>query len=161
MNQWWSKQLDSFGNKLQSVKFERKYGSTQKLPVKMSSAIRRPYLFWPQYHYNDVTMGAIASQITSITIVYSTVYWNADQEKYQSSASLAFVWGIHRWPVNSSHKWPVTRNMFPFDDVIMTSKHSHKFTGPESCHYYVCRCPRITKYVLKLCLQDPVHFKVM
>ena len=64
-------------------------------------------------------MGAIASQITSITIVYSTVYSDTDQRKHQSSASLAFVQGIHRWPVNSSHKWPVTREMFPFDDAIM------------------------------------------
>ena len=51
-------------------------------------------------HYNDVIMGAIASQITSLTIVYSTVYSDADQRKHQSSASLAFVRGIHRWPVN-------------------------------------------------------------
>ena len=65
-------------------------------------------------------MSAIASQITSLTIVYSTVYPGADQSKHQSSASLAFVWGIHRGPVNSPHKWPVTRKMFPFDDVIMT-----------------------------------------
>ena len=64
-------------------------------------------------------MGAIASQITSLTIVFSTVYSDADQRKYQSSASLAFVQGIHRGPVNSPHKWPVTRKMFPFDDVIM------------------------------------------
>ena len=70
-------------------------------------------------HYGNVTVGAIASQITSITIVYSTVYSDADQRKHQSSASLAFVWGIHRGPVNSPHKWPVTRKMFPFDDVIM------------------------------------------
>ena len=42
-----------------------------------------------------------------------------DQRKHQRSASLAFVWGIHRRPVNSSHKWPVTRKIFPFDDVIM------------------------------------------
>ena len=68
-----------------------------------------------QNHYDDVIMGAIASQITSLTIVYSTVYSGVDQ----SSASLAFVWGIHRRPVNSPHKWPVTRKMFPFDDVIM------------------------------------------
>ena len=66
-------------------------------------------------------MGAIASQITSLTIVYLTVYSGADQSKYQSSASLAFVWGIHRGPVNSPHKWPVTRKMFPFDDVIMVN----------------------------------------
>ena len=53
-------------------------------------------------------MGAVASQITSLTIVYSTVYSDADQRKHQSSASLAFVRGIHRGPVNSPHKWPVT-----------------------------------------------------
>ena len=83
-------------------------------------------LYWGQvmrncdtFHYNEVIMGAIASQITSLTIVYSIVYSDADQRKHQSSASLAFVWGIHRGPVNSPHKWPVTRKMFPFDDVIM------------------------------------------
>ena len=70
-------------------------------------------------HFNDVPMDAIASQITSLTIVYSTVYSDADQRKHQSSTSLAFVRGIHRWPVNSPHKWPITRKMFPFDDVIM------------------------------------------
>ena len=57
-------------------------------------------------------MGAMASQITSLTIVYSTVYSGADQSKHQSSASLAFVCGIHRGPVNSLHKWPVTRKCF-------------------------------------------------
>ena len=73
-------------------------------------------LWW---HYNDVIMGAIASQITSLTVVYSTVCSNPDQRKHQSSASLAFVPGIHRWPVNSPHKWPVMRKMFSYDDVIM------------------------------------------
>ena len=67
-------------------------------------------------HYGDVIMGAIASQITSLAIVYSTVYY---QRKHQSSASLAVVWGINRGSVNSPHKWPITRKMFPFDDVIM------------------------------------------
>ena len=70
-------------------------------------------------YFGDVIMDAIASQITSLTIVYSIVYSDADQIKHQSSASLAFVRGIHRGPVNSPHKWPVTRKMFPFDDVIM------------------------------------------
>ena len=70
-------------------------------------------------HNNDVIMGAMASQITSLTIVYPTAYSGADQGKHQSSASLAFVRGIHRWPVNSPHKGSVTRKMFPFDDVIM------------------------------------------
>ena len=74
-------------------------------------------------HYNDVIMGAITSQITSLTIVYSTVYSGADQRKYQSSALLAFVRGIHRGQVNSPHKWTVTRKTFPFDDVIMSQYH--------------------------------------
>ena len=67
-------------------------------------------------------MDTMASQITSLTIVYSTVYSNADKKTHQSSASLAFVWGIHRGPVNSSHKWPVTRKMFPFDEVIVVNE---------------------------------------
>ena len=70
-------------------------------------------------HYSEVIMGVMASQTTSL-IVYSIVYYGADQRKHQSSTSLAFVGGIHRWTVNSPHKWPVTRKMFPFDDVIMT-----------------------------------------
>ena len=76
-------------------------------------------IHWYASHYNDVIMGAMASQITSLMIVYLTVYSGGDQRKHQSSASLAFVWGIHRWPVNSPHKWPVTRKKFPFDGVIM------------------------------------------
>ena len=75
-------------------------------------------------HYSDVIMSTIASLITSITIVYLTVYSDEDQRKHQSPASLAFVRGIHRRPVNSPHKWPVTREMFPFDDVI-----TDMFTG--------------------------------
>ena len=67
-------------------------------------------------------MGKIASQTTSLTIVYSTVYSDEDQRKHQSSASLAFVRGIHRGPVNSPHKCPVTRKMFLFDDVIMNCR---------------------------------------
>ena len=70
-------------------------------------------------HYGDVKMSAMVSQITRLTIVYSAVYSGADQRKHQSSASQAFVMGIHRWPVNSRHKGPVTRKMFPFEDVIM------------------------------------------
>ena len=70
-------------------------------------------------HYIDVIMSTMASQITSLAIVYSTVYSGADQRKHQSSVSLAFVRGIHRWPVNYPHKGPVTREMFPFDNVIM------------------------------------------
>ena len=70
-------------------------------------------------HYCDVILGTRTSQITSLTIVYSTFHSGADQIKHQIPASLTFVRGIHRWPVNSPHKWPVKRKMFPFDDVIM------------------------------------------
>ena len=76
--------------------------------------VRFKYRLICSRHYSDVIMGAIASQTTDLTIVYSIVYWDADQRKHQSSASLAFVRGIHRGPVNSPHKWPVTRKMFPF-----------------------------------------------
>ena len=81
-------------------------------------------------HYDDVIMSEIASQITSHTIVYSTVLSGADQSKHQSSASLAFVWEIHRWPVNFPHKWPVTRKIFPFDDVIMIHHSLPQITQP-------------------------------
>ena len=67
--------------------------------------------------YNDVIMAAMASQIISLTIVCSIVYSGAYQRKHQSSAPLTFVWGIHRWQVNSPHKWPATRKMLPYDEV--------------------------------------------
>ena len=70
-------------------------------------------------HYNDVIMNTMASQFTCLTIIYSIVYSGTYQRKHQSSASLALVMGIHRWPVNSPHKGPVSRKKFPFDDVIM------------------------------------------
>ena len=64
-------------------------------------------------------MSAMASQITGVSFVYSTACSGAYQRQHQSCSSLAFVRGIHRWPVKSPHKGPVTRKMFPFDDVIM------------------------------------------
>ena len=70
-------------------------------------------------HFSDVIMGMMLSQITRLTIIYSTVYSGADQRKHQSSTSLAFVWWIYRWLVNSPHKWPVMQKMFLFHDVIM------------------------------------------
>ena len=57
--------------------------------------------------------------------VYSTVYSGTVERKHQSSTSLAFVREIHQWPVNSPHKWPVMRKMFPFDDVIMFKRYLH------------------------------------
>ena len=71
------------------------------------------------FHYSDVIMIAIAFQISSVSIVCSIVSSCADQRSHESSASLAFVMGIHRWPVDSTHKRPVTWKMFLFDNVIM------------------------------------------
>ena len=70
-------------------------------------------------HYSDVIMSAIAAQITSVLVVYSTICWSTDQRKRQRSASLGFVREFtgDRW--NSPHKGPPTRKMFPFDDTIM------------------------------------------
>ena len=69
--------------------------------------------------YNDVIIIAMASQNTGVRIVYSTVCSGPDQRTHQTSASLAFVRGIHRWPVNSPHKGPAAQKMFPSDDVIV------------------------------------------
>ena len=92
-------------------------------------------------HYSDIIMGAIASQITSLTLVYPIVYSGADQRKYQSSASLAFVWGIHRRPVNSPHKWPVTRKNFH----LMTS----------SCNPEYLQCGKIAwHHMMSLSLNE-------
>ena len=106
---------------------------------------------------------AIASQITSLTIVYSTVYSGAHQRKHQSSASLAIVSGIHRSPVNSPHKGSVTREMFPFHDVIMiiVFRHDTDSTWTEqplvssSSGYHLfspSTCPRVnpTKFTASL-----------
>ena len=76
-------------------------------------------------------MGAMASQITSLTIVCSVVYSDADQRKHQRSASLAFVRGIHRWP----HKGPVKQKKVPFDDVI-TVQFEYETTIWETIPYY-------------------------
>ena len=64
--------------------------------VRYSGEIQAGYDDLSHVLYADVIMGTIASQITSLTVVYPTVYSDADQRKDQSSASLAFVWGIHR-----------------------------------------------------------------
>ena len=71
------------------------------------------------FHYNHVTMTAMASQITGVSSVCSTLGSAMDQRRHQSSASLAFVRGIHPWLVNFPHKRPVTRKMFPLDDIFM------------------------------------------
>ena len=80
---------------------------------------RRPKLASGNYHYSDVMMSAMASQITGVSIVCPTVCSGGDQRKHRSSACLSFVSGINRWPMDFPHKWPVTRKMLPFDGIIM------------------------------------------
>ena len=95
-------------------------------------------------------MGAIASQITSLTIVYWIVCSDADQRKHQSSPSLAFVRGSHRGSVNSPHKWPVTRKMFPFDDVIIfasMTKYQISFITGLTCLTLPCDLSVQKKYL--------------
>ena len=120
----------------------------------------RFFLLTLSIHYGDIIMGAIASQITSLTIVYSTVYSDTDQRKHQSSASLAFVWAIHRGPVNSPHKWPVTRKMFPFDDVIM--KVQRKVCSlNEWCRFSKEQAPSCDlMQALKQCVDKKWHFYI-
>ena len=73
-------------------------------------------------HYSDVIMTTLASQITSLTVVYSIVYSDAYQRKHQSSASLAFVWGIHR------DRWlPRTRGSYA-ENISIWWRH-HGSTG--------------------------------
>ena len=83
-----------------------------KLLLWYQSAVAGCSCCWRHNEYDGVSHHRL-------TIVYSTVYSDAHQRKHQSSASLVFVRGIHRGPVNSPRKWPVTRKMLPFDDVIM------------------------------------------
>ena len=127
--------VSSISGKSKAIWWPRKGGHRFKpphltnLPRQSGSGRGEIYLHVNKHDVNDafsawyivvnVIMGMIASQITSLTIVCSTVYSGANQRKHQISASLAFVRGIHRGPVNSPHKWPVTRKVFPFDDVIM------------------------------------------
>ena len=97
------------------------YNRHYALPTNLDSTSRGCHLRYrgQVLHYNDVIMSATASQMTGVTTIYLIVCWGDDQRKHQSSASLAFMWGIHLWPVISPHERPVTRKVIPFDDVIM------------------------------------------
>ena len=100
-------------------------------------------------------MDAIASQITSLTIVFSTFYSDADQRKHQSSVSVTGLCaGNSPGTGDSPHKWPVTRKMFPFDDIIMMTRHIYRrfddfssLTAPcRSCKDEHFRCSQWRKF---------------
>ena len=82
------------------------------IKTQFSPNVGFPHLCSTHTHYSDVIMSVMASQITSLTIVYSTICSDKHQRKHQRSASLVSVLGIHRWPVNSLHNWPVTGKCF-------------------------------------------------
>ena len=95
-------------------------------------------------HYSDVIMSGMASQISSLTIVYSTVHSSgADQRKHQSSVSQVFVRGIHPWPMNQpvTSEFPAQRasnaENFPFDDVIMNTFRL-KHNGRQFANIFKC-----------------------
>ena len=94
-----------------------------------------------QTHYNDVIMTTMASQITSLTVVY------ADQRKHQSSVLLALCAGTSPGPVNSPHKGPVTRKMFPFDDVSMSRGRRGDRHRYRMCFYNACKLDRTNRRV--------------
>ena len=116
------------------------------------SRLRELGHIWSPYSLQWRIMSAMAYQIIAASIVYSTVCLGADQRKHQSSASLAFVGAIHRWPVNSPHKWPVTRKMFSFYDVIIYYSYimlsqtdqmmTVKFSSAWKLRYHWSRCWR-------------------
>ena len=98
-------------------------------------------------HYDAVIMTTIASQITSLTVVYSTVYSDADQRKHQSSASLAFGWGIHRdrwiprtkgqlrgkcFHLMTSSWWKQSRSGWGYHTIFFYVPFSYLFRFPDS-----------------------------
>ena len=106
-------------------------------------------------------MSTIASLITSLAVVYSTVYSDADQRKHQSSASLAFVWGIHRDRWIPRTKGQLRGKMFPFDDVIMWNDNWHRFVWQICCwitHHCLLNSLFLdnTKENFKACIAGPM-----
>ena len=100
-----------------SIKYRQPWGYERVQPINLQG-----YKRWDIFQrYSDVIISVMASQITGVSSVYSTVCSSLDLRKHQSPTSLAFVRGIHRWLVNSPHKGPVTRKMFPFGAVIMNA----------------------------------------
>ena len=105
------------------------------------------------FHYIDVIMTTMASQITSLSIVYSTVYSDADQRKHQSSASLAFVWGIHR------DRWiPRTKGQ-------LRGKCFHLMTSSCGITFIFYRCHRSKVFsmtwVIKHCMKRKCNFYLL
>ena len=99
-------------------------------------------------------MSTMSSQITSVSIVYLSICSGPDQRKHQSSVSLAFVRGIHRWPVNSPHKGPVMRKMFSFDE---SSWKFHTFWHHRLVNRHTARCCyNAVNFLIKIHKRHPI-----
>ena len=99
-------------------------------------------------HYCDVIMSTMSSQITGMSIVYSTGWSGAYHRKHQISASLAFVcvWGgIHRSPVNSSHNGLVTRKIF---SLMTSSSFFDNWLLPNIIKYFKLRSQTLNTIIL-------------
>ena len=101
--------------------------SSSEIPVSwlltlQEVAVRLQTNQWSDYVKIWSVDSVLYSSSLIVSILYSAVCLDADQRKHQSSAPMAFMRVIHRWPVNSPHKGPVTRKMFPFDDVIVVTQ---------------------------------------
>ena len=94
----------------------------QRWRVSLNNSLAQPKSAIPIFfHYSDVIMGAMASQITSALSVYSIVCSGVDQRKHQSSPSLTYVRGIHWWPVAGEFPSQRASKMFPFHDVFIVA----------------------------------------
>ena len=103
----------------------------------MSSAKWQSFVSGSMCSHTDVTMGAMAFQITSLTIVCSTVYSGANQRKYQSSTSLDFVRGIYQSPVNSPQRASNAETIW--------WRH-HKYKAKHKAYSMGCTLPRHMPY---------------
>ena len=113
-------------------------------------------------HSDAVTSKRARYQITGVSIVCSIVCSGANRTKHQSSATMAFLRGIHRWPLKPPHKGPVTRKMFPFDDVIMLQLCLSVLTRTKNTGQVVWRAFHIIfsehlRFVFRSWLLYPVH----
>ena len=108
-------------------------------------------------------MGAMASKITDVSIVCSSGCSWADQRKHQSSASLAFVRGIQRWPMNSLHKGPVTRKMFRFGGFIRHIDTATKWPplsdDISKLSFFFVNCFAFIQFPMKFASNVPVNNK--
>ena len=108
-------------------------------------------------HYNDIIMGTVLSQISSLTIVYSTFDSDPDERKHQSSTSLTFVLGIHGGLMNSPHKWPLTWKMFRFDDIIMPHNGVVQCSEPSSIFFLTHQPLAYVAAISKVDVSNSLH----